>query len=137
MKITPRTETEAVRSSSHALLRPGWHDGRITTAFEKPSKRGNEMIEVTVAVADADGKERMLRDWLTDTPYGAAKLRHACAAVGAMTRYETGEIGQADFPGHAVQVKIAVEKRRGYPDQNRIEDYRPADLSVVNLRAAD
>jgi hypothetical protein len=32
-----------------------------------------------------------------------------------------GEIGQADFPGPDVQVKISIEKRRGYPDQNRIE----------------
>src|ERR1700730_14683802 len=94
------------------------------------------MIELTVVVPDAAGNERTLRDWLTDTTLGAAKLRHACEAVGALARYEAGEIGQADFPGHDVRVKISVEKRRGFPDQNRIDDYAAAsDSRVVNLRA--
>jgi hypothetical protein len=137
MKTTARSETEAVRASSRTLLRAGWHDdARIVEAVEKPSKRGNDMIELTVVVPDAAGEERTLRDWLTDTTLGAAKLRHACEAVGALARYEAGEIGQADFPGHDVRVKISVEKRRGFPDQNRIDDYAAAsDPRVVNLRA--
>jgi hypothetical protein len=41
------------------------------------------------------------------------------------------------FPGQDVEVKIIVEKRRGFPDQNRIEEYRPVAASpVVNLRSA-
>jgi hypothetical protein len=73
----------------------------------------------------------------TDTALGAAKLRHACEAVGALDRYESGEITQDDFPGHDVQVKIIIEKRRGFPDQNRIVDYRPATAGrVLNLRTA-
>jgi hypothetical protein len=114
------------------LLKAGWYPARITEAVEKPSRRGNDMIELTV-VAD----ERELRDWLTDSDMGAAKLRSCCNAVGALDAYEAGEISQADFPGHDVQVKIIVEKRRGFPDQNRIEDYRPASsASVVTLRSA-
>jgi hypothetical protein len=135
MKTTVRSESEAVRVSSRTLLRAGWHAARIAEAIEKPSKRGNDMIEITVLVPDPEGNDRTLRDWLTDTALGAAKLRHACEAVGALARYESGEIGQGDFPGHDVQVKISIEKRRGFPDQNRIDDYRAADSRVVNLRA--
>lgn len=132
MKTTPRSEDEAKRASSRTLLKAGWYPARITEAVEKPSRRGNDMIELTV-VAD----ERELRDWLTDSDMGAAKLRSCCNAVGALDAYEAGEISQADFPGHDVQVKIIVEKRRGFPDQNRIEDYRPASsASVVTLRSA-
>jgi hypothetical protein len=49
-----------------------------------------------------------------------------------------GEISAADFPGHAVRVKLGVEKRRGYPDRNVIEDYAAAPASgvVTPLRAA-
>jgi hypothetical protein len=136
LKTTFRTEDEAKRVSRRTLLRAGWHDARITEAVEKPSKRGNDMIELTVVVPDADGTERQLRDWLTDSDMGAAKLRSCCQAVDALDRYEAGEISQADFPGNDVRVKIEIEKRRGYPDQNRIEEYRPAAAStVVNLRA--
>ena len=66
---------------------------------------------------------------------GALKLRHAAEAVGALAKYEAGEIGAADFPGHDVQVKLTVQKRRGYPDANAVEDYAPAEAGrVVNLR---
>lgn len=137
MKLTPRTEIEAQKVSHRALLHAGWHDGRITEALEKPSKRGNDMIELTVIVLDADGNERTLRDWLLDSGPGALKLRHAAEAVGAMPQYEAGELTQADFPGHDVRVKISIEKRRGFPDANRIDDYAATTADhVVNLRAA-
>jgi len=135
MKTTPRSEADAQKVSRRALLLAGWHDARIAEATEKPSKRGNDMIELGVIVLDADGNERTLRDWLTDSSLGALKLRHAAEAVGALARYEAGEIGQADFPGHDVRVLVAIEKRRGYPDANKIDDYAAASAGrVVNLR---
>jgi hypothetical protein len=136
MKLTPRTEIEAQKVSHRALLHVGWRDGRITEAVEKPSKRGNDMIQLTVIVLDEDGNERTLPDWLLDSGPGALKLRHAAEAVGAMPQYEAGELTQAQFPAHDVRVKISVEKRRGYPDANRIDDYAVATAGhVVNLRA--
>ena len=131
MRLTPRTEADAQKAAHRTLLRAGSYDARITEAVEKPSKRGNDMIELVVIVPDADGQERTLRDWLTDTTMGALKLRHAAEAVGALSRYEAGEIDQSDFPGHVVRVKISIEKRRGYPDANRIEDYSVAQPSSV------
>jgi hypothetical protein len=121
------------------LLPAGWHDARITEAIEKPSKRGNDMIELTIIVPDADGNERTLRDWLTDSTLGAAKLRHCCQAIPgdlALAKYETGLLTAEVFPGHDVRVKISIEKRRGYPDANRIEDYAATAARVVPLRDA-
>jgi hypothetical protein len=136
MKTTPRTEADAVRASRRSLLPAGWHPASITEAAEKRSKAGNDMIEVTVMIRDAAGEDRTLRDWLTDRALGAAKLRHAADTVGALAKYEAGEISQDDFPGHDVMVKIAVEKKRGFDPRNVIEDYRAASSSVVPLRAA-
>ena len=115
------------------LLRSGWHDGECREAIEKPSKRGNEMIEVVFIVRDADGNEREFHDYLTDAGRGSLKLRHACAAVGALGKYDAGEIAAADFPGHVCRLRIGIEKRRGWPDRNVIEDYMPADTAVVRL----
>jgi hypothetical protein len=138
MRLTPRNEDDAQRLAKRALVAAGWHDARITEAVEKRSKRNNEMLEATVIVPAADGSERTLRDWFTDSPLGALKLRHAAEAVGALAKYEQqGEIGPADLAGHDVRVKISVEKRRGYPDANRIDDYAVATAGrVVNLRDA-
>ena len=39
------------------------------------------MIEVVVTVPDGRGGERLFKDYLTSTPLGALRLRHACEAV--------------------------------------------------------
>jgi hypothetical protein len=133
-----RSDDEAKRASSPGVLKPGWYPFRIIEAVERPDKNGRDMIELTGVVRTAHDAERQMRDWLIDHDKGALKLRHCCEAVGALDKYNAGEeISQDDFPGHDVQVKIVVEKRRGFPDQNRIQDYRPASAaSVVNLTRA-
>jgi hypothetical protein len=137
MKVPGWSEAEAVKASRRTLLRSGSYDAMFREAVEKQSKRGNDMIDALVAVFDGEGGEREFRDFLTNTSLGAAKLRHACEAVGALAKYEAGEIEQDDFPGHAVRVKVGIEKKRGYPDRNVIEDYAPASASgVVHLRSA-
>lgn len=135
MKVVGRSEAEAAKASRRTLLRSGVYDALIREAVEKESKRGNEMIDVSVVVYDGEGGEREFRDFLTNTTLGALKLRHACEAVGAISKYESGDISASDFAGRNVRVKIGTEKRRGWPDRNVIEDYAPA-LVVHHLRAA-
>jgi hypothetical protein len=131
VKTTPRSVDELKATASRGALKAGWHPAEITEAAERSDKNGDDMIELVVNVGG-----RSLKDWLSDT-WAAAKLRAAVVAVGALDAYEAGAISQDDFSGRAVQVKIRIEKRRGFPDQCRIEDYRAvAASSVVNLRAA-
>jgi hypothetical protein len=131
MKVTVRTEAEAVKASRRTLLKPGWYPGRITDALDKPAS-----IELSVAVED-----RTLRTWLNNSDRGAALMRHCCQSCGdeVFERYNAGDVGQDDFPGHDVEVKIGIQKgTRAYPgDRNVIEDFRPlaADSRIVNLRA--
>lgn len=135
MKTTVRTEVEAAKLARRTLLKPGWYPGRIADALEKAAQRsGKDTIELSVAVED-----RTLRTWLSDADRGAQLLRHCCQACGdeVFQRYEAGEIGQDDFPGHDVQVKIGIQKgTRAFPgDRNVIEDFRAVDSRVVNLHA--
>jgi hypothetical protein len=53
MRTTPLSETDAQQVSRRALLPAGWHNGRIVEAVEKPSRRGNDMIEIAVIVPAA------------------------------------------------------------------------------------
>ena len=135
MRTQAYTEAAAIEASRRTLLAPGWIDGAmIREAVERPSARGNDMIGLVIAVPDGRGGERLFKDYLTSTPLGALRLRHASEAVGALDRYNAGEISASDFPGHTVRVKIGVEKRRGYAPRNIIEDYAAAEARVVSLR---
>jgi len=133
MKTTPRSEADAQKASRRTLLKDSMYDALFREAEERQSKRGNDMIQVLLVVSDADGNEREFRDYLSDATLGAAKLRHACEAVGALAKYEAGQIEQADFPGHACRVHVGIEKKRGFQDRNVILDYAPAS-PVFTLR---
>jgi hypothetical protein len=135
MKTPAYTEAAAIEAARRTLLAPGWIDGAmIREAVERPSARGNDMIEVVIAVPDGRGGERLFKDWLTSMPLGALRLRHATEAVQKLDRYSAGEISASDFVGHAVRVKIDVEKKRGYAPRNVITDYAKSESSVVSLR---
>jgi hypothetical protein len=131
MKTSGRSESALQQAASPKLVPPGEYDGIFQQAVEQESKRNNAMLAAVIGV---QGHE--IRDYLVDVGIGALKLRHACAAVGALAKYEAGEISAADFVGKAVRVKIAIEKKRGFSDRNVIEDYIAAAAQVVNLRGA-
>lgn len=138
MKPPVMTEAEALRASREMRTwKPGWYSGRIDAARETLSKAQNECFELSVIVRDAAGNERSFRDWLTATKFGLLKLRHCIEAVGTLEKYNAGEeITEDDFPGHEVDVKLSIEKKRGFPDRNIIEDYRAAASEFANLRPA-
>jgi hypothetical protein len=137
MDTTPYSPAQlaALNASLGKLLEPGWKDdATIREAVESTSARGNDMIELGIAVPDGRGGERFYKDYLTNTPRGAQRLHNACEAVGALDRYNARSISASDFVGHTVRVKIGVEKKRGYAPRNIIEDYAASDARVVGLR---
>ena len=111
------------------LLKPGWLDGVIREAVERPSARGNMMIELGIAVPDGRGGERRLQAYLINTPCSAHRLHRACEAVGALDRYNARAISPDDFIGKAVRVKVSVHERYG----NIIEDFATSETRVVRL----
>jgi hypothetical protein len=129
MQVTPRSESDLRKLATSNLLKAAWYDAEIQAAAEGVSSNRNDMIELTVSVPDGSGAGRGLRDWLTDVGRGAIKLRRACEAIGALDRYEAGNINASDFTGKAVRVKLGIQKKRGYPDRQIVEDYAPRQQS--------
>src|SRR3954449_12635173 len=123
MEITPRSSDEAMRVSNRKPWKDGWYEALIDTAIEKFSQYDNKMIELSVIVKSREGTERVVRDWVSNSERDAAKLLHICEAADLMDQYNAGKIGQADFPGKHVQVKLVTKKRNGFSGNN-IEDYR-------------
>jgi hypothetical protein len=133
MEITPMTEADALRAAKRTLLKPGIHPARCIEAFDRPSDKGNGVMELTFEMADG----RHLKAWPANTKMGQLLLRHAADSVGQLPAYEAGRLSQDMFPGHDVRLRLSIRKRRGYPDSNQVDDILPADSSVVTLHAAN
>ena len=129
----PRSDAELLREATaqRKAWKAGLYSATCLEAGERPSKRGNDMIETVWAVSDGEGNVREHHDYFTDTPVAALKLRHCCEATDCLAQYEAGEVRAEMFPGREVTVQLGVEKRRGYPERNIILDYRPATSHVV------
>ena len=131
----PLSESEAAKARNPKPWR-GWFPAEFLDAAARELQRGNSMIEARLAVTN-DGETREFLDWFTASERAAEKLRHACEACGALDAYEAGKIAPEIFPGHACEVRLDIEKRRGLPDRSVIVDYRAAASEVVtSLRRA-
>lgn len=125
MNFSAKTEKQL---QSELLIPAGVYPFTVTTAENKKSKAGNDMIELELRVFMPDGRERGLRDWLMEKM--AFKLFHFCAYTGLATKYEAGTLEAGDCVGRSGFAKIIVQadKQGQYPDRNSVADYaRSAD----------
>jgi hypothetical protein len=127
----PLSESQAAKAANPKPWR-GWFLAKFLEAVETESKAGHAMIAARLTVFNGEGGEREIRDWLTTAERGASKLRHACAcAPSGLARYDAGEISAEMFLDLACQVRLDVEKRRGFADRSVIVDYKPAEAAGV------
>jgi len=123
MRFQPRTEADIKAESNQRNLWPkGTYDFEVVSASDEVSKSGNDMIKLVLKVYDASGNSQMVWDYLLEAM--AAKLVHACDALGLNDRYDSGELDASDFDGKAGQVILYIQKgQNGYPDKNAVADY--------------
>lgn len=97
---------------------------QILEASEQVSKNGNEMIKLKLMVFTDTGRERIMFDYLLDTPQMAYKLRHAAAATGLLASYEAGVLNADDLLHKTGSLKLGrrVNAQTGLPE-NTIVDY--------------
>lgn len=135
MKISPISEAAA---TAPGLFKRGPGDFEVMTAEEKVSKSGNPMIELLNKVYDAEGKSRLIKDWLVESEGMAYKTRHYAVSTGQLAQYEKGELRAADQPGKTGRCQIGIEKQEGYPDRNNIKDYLvPSGKLIASIPDAE
>ena len=132
MKHTPLTDEEIDQSG---LLEAGTYDFEIANAEDKVSSKGNDMIEVNLAVYDADGGVRKIRDWIM--PQMAKKFKHFHNACGMMDKYDSGSLVSADVIGKVGKCLIKLDKYTNKDglevSTNKIDDYvKRENLEVYN-----
>jgi hypothetical protein len=132
MNFNPKTAKEI---ASMQVFPRGTYNFEVIEGCDKVSHAGNEMIELTVKVSDANGASRFVIDYLLEK--WPMKLRHAAEACGLLDQYEAGELAGTDFVGKSGKLTLTIEKDKNkkFPDKNAVADYvvkaaRPGLYSV-------
>jgi len=121
MKYTPKTEEQLADES---LLDDGLYDFEIIDVDDRPSKKGNDMITLKLAVFNNDGTQRHIYDYLViGNPFGERRLRHAARTCGILDIYNSGNLTAQDFLDKSGRVLL---KR-----QNGTSEY-PAPKNIVS-----
>lgn len=131
MQTLPGLEVDGGKFTN---LEPGEYPFVVKDAEEKQSKKGNEMIALTLNVIDINtGRERLVWDWLVGTENCEWKTRHFCKAVGLDVVYESGNLSSLDCLHCKGRVQIKLEKDAMNADQMRnvVGDYVVVDTSGV------
>lgn len=132
MKFEPKTEKQI---ADERLLPDGEYDVEIVGAVEKTSKKGNQMLEISVRVF-GDSRVLVIRDYLLENQQ--EKLLNLCTACGIPEKYHAGELEPSDLQGLSCRAKIKVEPPKdGYDASNRIKSYvKPKGLEQRKAVAA-
>ena len=121
MRVNPKTEQEI---ASAGLLPAGDYGFEVTSAEDKVSKAGNEMVELKVKLFGPDGDTTVF-DYLIDGERSAFKVRHFAEATGMLGQYERGDMPAHLMVGKTGRCKVSITKDKSgqYPDKNGIADY--------------
>jgi len=121
MRFAAKTQKEIDESK---LIPEGEYSFEVSSAADKISKSGNEMIEVWLRVYKPDGSFIQIADYLLESiPH---KLLHICETLGLSAKYQSGQLTGNDFqPGMAGKLKLGIQKDKtgNYPDRNAVKDY--------------
>ena len=134
------------------LLPKGEYDAVVQKSEDKVSANsGNPMMDMTLTVYDAEGREHTVRDFLVFTKSMMWKAIHFAESAGIIDQYKSGKLCSIAAQGRSVRVKIGIEeggiiaedKLQGkpvgskYPDKNKVEDYIKKIGSTTNSVGAN
>ena len=123
MNFEPKTEKQLAENRP---LHVGVFQFEILEAWEKTSDAGNPMFELKVQITNGNGISRTLADYLLPKGVRAEKLLRCCIACGMREKYDSGALSHDDFVGRRGRLRLGLEKKKGFPDRNVIEDYLAA-----------
>lgn len=119
MRVDPKTEQEVEEAG---LLPAGEYDFEVIEAEDTTSKKGNDMLVLTLSIEDGDGRSHKVIDYLVDAV--AYKVRHFASAVGMLKEYEAGNIPAHLLKGRTGKCKLRLEPAKGdFRAKNSVNDY--------------
>ena len=116
--------TDAGNSSGFDLLPEGTYEIEVVEAEEQTSKKGNEMIALTLQAQHPDGYPVRIWDYLVSVAAATFKIEQFCNAAGLTEKFKAGRLLADDCRGCKVTARIEIESGRdNYSDRNSIREY--------------
>lgn len=144
MQFKPKTEKELAEAN---MIPDGDYAFEVLNAVAKPSRAGNDMIELTLRIFVGESS-RQLNDYLMEKV--AYKLFHFCAYTGLQKQYDAGTLTAEDCLGRSGFLSIGTQKGKPkddgsgdvWPDRNSVKDYirtpiKKADVVAPTGKPAD
>lgn len=121
MRFTPKSDEELLN-----LLPDGEYDFFVKHAEDTVSKKGNEMIKITIGILDNNNKEHTLFDYLLESL--AFKVKHFAQAIGIEEKYNSGGYDAADCVNKSGRCYITKDEAKdGFQAKNSVKDYFKGD----------
>jgi hypothetical protein len=119
MRFNPLSDSALEEAN---LLPAGEYSFTITSASEKVSSKGNDMLVIELEVYDTNGKARKVTDYLVEAMQ--FKLKHFASAVGVLRSYDAGTLAAAELGGLSGRCTIQIEPAKGeFKAKNSVKDY--------------
>ena len=120
--VDPST-LEQTSGKEFPKLADGTYQFVVSSAEERMSKSGNEMIQLVLEHTDQDGRIHKVWDYLVGTESAAWKTYQFCRSAGLLAEYEAGSLGEADCTGSIVRATVKLEVSEQYGDRLRVVGY--------------
>lgn len=105
-----------------SVFAKGTYDGEVVKAEEKVSKKGNEMIALTLKAFHQD-QTVLVNDWLVSMDEMIPKIFAFCSSAGILDEYHAGELTAELCVGLSVKVKLDIEVNAEFGDKNIVKGY--------------
>jgi hypothetical protein len=121
----PVSKEQADADGNFAPWPIGQYDFEVHDAAEDISKAsGREQIKLEIYVFNEEGGKRTVFDYLGSDEKSQWKVRHFCAAIGLIQKYEQGELDPFDMVGKTGRLELALKRATSeYPANNNVRDY--------------
>lgn len=102
----------------------GDYEAVLTKTEERQSKKGNDMIDLTWTVFQADtGRTFLVHDYIVN-PSTLFKMKHLAKALGKTHEFKAAAFQPADYIDHHVTLQLGIKSQSGFDDKNVIDRYK-------------
>ncbi len=119
-------------------------DDTDNEGYQLKSKAGNAMIKLQLKIWDANGRAKVVYDYLVSVESMVYKIKHFCDSIGFENEYAEGKFNPKSCIGKSGSLDLSIQKGKlkpgtrdeFYSDKNSVKDYLKSGMNAANKSAS-